>query len=149
RRSPAMLRSSLVLVACLVLPAGVSAGEPVDYARDVKPILKQRCFACHGVLQQKAKLRLDSGTLIHKGGRSGPPVQPGRAARAPPPPAHPHPPTTPPPAPGRKSREQKTNPPCPGGGPPGPPPPPPTTRPRPPRATTGHSRSRSAPPCRS
>ena len=32
----------------------------VDYARDVKPIFKERCFACHGVLKQESGLRLDN-----------------------------------------------------------------------------------------
>lgn len=61
----------------LLLPA---AAEPVDYARDVKPIFKQRCVACHGALAQKGKLRLDAGTLILKGGRKGPAVRPGDSA---------------------------------------------------------------------
>ena len=38
-----------------ILPAGTQAAETVDYLRQVKPILKERCYACHGALQQKAK----------------------------------------------------------------------------------------------
>lgn len=30
------------------------------YLEDVKPVLKQRCFACHGALKQEADLRLDT-----------------------------------------------------------------------------------------
>src|ERR1700736_1914111 len=71
-----MLNRWLVFVILLALPGKILSGEPVDYAREIKPLLKQRCFACHGVLQQKAKLRLDSGTLIHKGRRNGPAVKP-------------------------------------------------------------------------
>ncbi len=74
-----MLRRLPILALLIAWPATGGAGEPVDYVRDVKPILKQRCFACHGVLQQKAKLRLDSGSFIHKGGRSGAAVKPGSA----------------------------------------------------------------------
>ena len=50
----------------------VFADEPrVDYSRDVKPILKSRCFGCHGALKQEAGLRLDTGKLIRKGGDDG------------------------------------------------------------------------------
>ena len=32
----------------------------VDYARDVKPVLMARCYACHGTLKAEAGLRLDT-----------------------------------------------------------------------------------------
>src|SRR5262245_65908463 len=61
----------------------MGADRPVDYARDIKPVLQARCFACHGALKQNAKLRLDSGDLIRKGGSSGPAVIPGKPADSP------------------------------------------------------------------
>jgi mono/diheme cytochrome c family protein len=68
---------------CLALAATAAAADrPVDYARDVKHLFQERCFACHGALKQQGKLRLDSGALIHKGGKSGPVVVPGRAAES-------------------------------------------------------------------
>jgi len=72
----------LLLVGATVLPAHLAAGETVDYLHHVKPVLKARCFACHGALKQQAKLRLDAAALIRKGGRHGPAVQPGSAARS-------------------------------------------------------------------
>jgi hypothetical protein len=75
-----MFRRSLIFAALLTLPCSAFADDAIDYAREIKPLLKQRCFACHGVLQQKGKLRLDSGALIRKGGRDGPAVKPGDAA---------------------------------------------------------------------
>jgi hypothetical protein len=66
---------------CLVFASvSAAADRPVDYARDVKHLFQERCFACHGALKQQAKLRLDSGELIHKGGKSGPIVVPGKGA---------------------------------------------------------------------
>jgi hypothetical protein len=47
---------------------------PVDYTKHIKPILKSRCYACHGTLEQKAGLRLDTGKSIRQGGDSGPAV---------------------------------------------------------------------------
>jgi Protein of unknown function (DUF1553)/Protein of unknown function (DUF1549)/Planctomycete cytochrome C len=66
----------LVYLACAALPA--SAAE-VDYLRDVKPILSARCYACHSAVRQKAGLRLDALSLIHKGGKSNPVIVPGKA----------------------------------------------------------------------
>ncbi|HZW32427.1 MAG TPA: PSD1 and planctomycete cytochrome C domain-containing protein [Isosphaeraceae bacterium] len=63
----------------LLLAGSPAAGEPVDYLRQVKPILKQRCYACHGAMKQKAGLRLDTGTAIRRGGDSGPAIEPGHA----------------------------------------------------------------------
>ena len=72
-----MERLLLFFVGVAVLPAQLTAGERVDYLRDIKPVLKARCFACHGGLKQQAKLRLDAIALIRKGGRHGPAVKPG------------------------------------------------------------------------
>ena len=55
-----------------VIGACIAQTESIDYLRDIKPVLKARCFSCHGALQQQAGLRLDSGSLIRKGSDSGP-----------------------------------------------------------------------------
>jgi hypothetical protein len=47
------------------------AGESPEFLRDVRPILKERCFACHGALQQQASLRVDSLASLQLGGDSG------------------------------------------------------------------------------
>ncbi len=60
-----------------------AAAEPVDYLRDIKPLLHERCFACHGALQQKSQLRLDTGTRIQQGGEGGPAVVAGKPDSSP------------------------------------------------------------------
>lgn len=50
-----------------------------DYEQTIKPLLAQRCYACHGVLKQEANLRLDTGAAIRQGGDSGPAVVPESA----------------------------------------------------------------------
>ena len=47
----------IVLLLCL-LPAFAFGAS--DYLKDIKPVLKERCFACHGALKQKGKLRIDT-----------------------------------------------------------------------------------------
>src|SRR4051812_26587330 len=54
---PARLALPLAL---LFAPSAASAAEQVDFARDVRPILSNACFKCHGPAVQKAKLRLDT-----------------------------------------------------------------------------------------
>src|SRR5436853_2910611 len=66
-----------ILLAALLLPAPAFAGDPVDYLRDVKPILRDRCFACHGALKQRSELRLDTAAAMAKGGVAGPAVAAG------------------------------------------------------------------------
>src|SRR5689334_17311281 len=75
-----MNRWFLTLVALCAATIPLPAAEPVDYLRDIKPILQQRCYACHGALKQKAKLRLDTQALAVAGGRSGAAIKPGDAA---------------------------------------------------------------------
>jgi len=54
-------------------PAAADAG----YTSRLKSVFKQRCYACHGALKQKAGLRLDTGALIRKGSENGVVVEPG------------------------------------------------------------------------
>jgi hypothetical protein len=57
---PRATRCLLPFVAVLTTPAASFAGDKVDFARDVRPILSNRCFKCHGPAVQKGKLRLDT-----------------------------------------------------------------------------------------
>ena len=53
---------SLVVVlslASVALSGRAGADEPVDFSRDIQPILARRCYACHGPDAQEAGLRLD------------------------------------------------------------------------------------------
>ena len=67
------------LFAVFVMQCGLvsAADEPVDYLRQVKPILAKRCYACHGALKQEAGLRVDTAESLRKGGDSGAAVELG------------------------------------------------------------------------
>ena len=70
-----------LLAACILLAAGpAAAADSADYVRDVKPLLAARCYACHGALQQKSGLRVDTAAALLKGGDRGPAVLPGKSA---------------------------------------------------------------------
>ncbi len=67
---------------CLALVSStlsLRADEQVDYLKQIKPVLRERCFACHGALKQEASLRLDTAALAIKGGESGAVIKPGDA----------------------------------------------------------------------
>lgn len=74
------LRTLLAGFWTICLPVTVLAAGPIDYLRDIKPVLKERCFACHGALKQQSGLRLDTGKLIRHGGDSGPAVVAGNVS---------------------------------------------------------------------
>lgn len=63
--------------------SAAEAADPVDYLRDIKPILKERCFACHGALKQESRLRLDTAARIRQGGGNGPAIVAGPVASSP------------------------------------------------------------------
>src|SRR5690242_16065560 len=74
-----LLLALVSLLGCL--PAG--AAEPLEFDRDVKPILEQHCFKCHGPEKQKGGLRLDQKPAALKGGDSGEPaIVPGSALKS-------------------------------------------------------------------
>ena len=52
-------RFSLTSIGLLHLGAIGAAGAPVDFVREVRPILEEHCFDCHGEEKQKSRLRLD------------------------------------------------------------------------------------------
>ena len=72
--------SALALL--LAWSTAAPAAERIDYVRAVKTILAARCYACHGALQQKAGLRLDTVLLVKKGGDSGPAIVAGQAGKS-------------------------------------------------------------------
>jgi mono/diheme cytochrome c family protein len=71
-------------VALLACPTSSRAADPppkpVDFDRDVKPILAKHCVSCHGADKQKSSLRLDRRTDALSGGDGGAVIVPGKAA---------------------------------------------------------------------
>ena len=78
------MQSALLLI-LLAGPSGASQGGsgPVDYARDVKPILARHCVSCHGAVRPRGGLRLDTAAGAIKGGASGTALIPGKCEESP------------------------------------------------------------------
>lgn len=60
--------AGLVLGGVAAAPA---QAEGVSFTETIRPILKERCFSCHGPEKSKGELRLDSLEAIKKGGENG------------------------------------------------------------------------------
>lgn len=57
----------------------LSIAAPVDYARDIEPILTGNCLDCHGPDKQKSELRVDRRVSLLSGGDYGlPSIVPGK-----------------------------------------------------------------------
>jgi len=71
------LLSSFVLLSLTVC---LSAEEKISFNRDIRPILSDKCFACHGpdAKERKADLRLDSFQGATEGGEFATPIVPGK-----------------------------------------------------------------------
>lgn len=78
------IRRSVAAALLVTWLAGSSsaAADRVDYARQVKPLLASRCLACHGALQQKGGLRVDTARALIEGGDTGPAIVPGSSGES-------------------------------------------------------------------
>lgn len=79
------IRSLGALVALFAAPFLSAAEEPAPAAleffeKQVRPILANRCYECHGDKKQKGDLRLDHLDHMLRGGASGPALAPGKPA---------------------------------------------------------------------
>jgi len=69
------------IVFLLTMSAGW-AQSTVDFGKQVEPLLRSKCVACHGAAQQISGLRLDSRAGALSGGYSGPVIVPGKSAES-------------------------------------------------------------------
>ena len=79
-----MKRMAVIFAACCGASAFTpAAGETsVHFARDVAPIFERECSQCHGEKQQLSGLDLRSRKALLQGGKHGPAVVPGDAAKS-------------------------------------------------------------------
>ncbi len=85
RRRASILVTLAALWALLMAPSEARPDDPPPdaaavefFEKEVRPILANRCVACHGPEKQKSELRLDSRAAALAGGLTGPAVEPGK-----------------------------------------------------------------------
>ena len=81
----AVVLLSLVLMGQLIHGAPPVAFSPaqIDYfERRVRPLLVEKCLACHGSRRQESGLRLDQFKFLMQGGERGPALVPGMPDRS-------------------------------------------------------------------
>src|SRR5436309_1814051 len=76
---------ALLLLANVLIGTGAwefarAAEPPVDFNRDVRAVLSDNCFKCHGpdAAQRKAELRLDTKMGLFGESKGGPVIVPGK-----------------------------------------------------------------------
>lgn len=62
--------------------AEVKHEGPVDFEKEVLPILRRSCLACHNTSDKESDLILETPQTILKGGSEGPSVVPGKGAES-------------------------------------------------------------------
>jgi hypothetical protein len=80
-----MPRSALPSLLLFALKTGALASEEVpEYNRDIRPLLSDRCFTCHGpdAAARKGELRLDTPEGAFEKRESGPAIIPGKPAES-------------------------------------------------------------------
>ena len=88
-----MVSRLFLCLPALLLPAFAAAEDPkpiavveltrkdaVTYAKDIEPILNNKCSSCHNDLKKEGKLNMSSYELLIKGGSRGSPIKPGASA---------------------------------------------------------------------
>lgn len=79
------IRGSLLLAivgVCCCLLSRLANGAEIDFYRDVYPVLKSNCIACHNKTTTKAALNMETPETMRKGGDSGEGVVPGHGAES-------------------------------------------------------------------
>ncbi|MEE3373068.1 MAG: PSD1 and planctomycete cytochrome C domain-containing protein [Planctomycetota bacterium] len=74
------IAGTLLLTTCAGLPArsADSSDRFTHFEKQIRPLLSQYCWKCHGAKQQKGGLRLDSRAAVLAGGERGPAVDVGK-----------------------------------------------------------------------
>ena len=65
------------------LPSPLATDRQIDFATEVRPLLKRSCMKCHGPEKPKGRFRLDNRRSALRGGSGGLAIVPGNSAKSP------------------------------------------------------------------
>ena len=82
RVAMAVLIAAIAGRVAVARPQGSPPQPPVDFARDIQPILQTHCYECHGPKKARNGLRLDVRAAALKGGDSGSSIVPGNSEQS-------------------------------------------------------------------
>src|SRR4051794_5611191 len=80
------LCACLTVLACALPCAAEPKPDPAAiefFEKQVRPVLAEHCYECHGSKKQSASLRLDNKASFLKGSENGPVVVPGDPDKSP------------------------------------------------------------------
>lgn len=86
RKKEHMRVCRFLIIVCTSLQAQVSlppaAAVKVDFDKDIRPLLAEKCYSCHGSKVQQSGLRLDKRQNALRGGDYGPVIIQGKSAES-------------------------------------------------------------------
>ncbi len=74
--------SALLFFACLAASPVKAAEEAIDFARQIKPIIADRCVECHNSESLTGNLNLQSRHLAMQKRKEGPVIVPGKPEKS-------------------------------------------------------------------
>lgn len=67
-----------LLICCVLIFANTANAQNISFIKDVAPILKENCFACHGAKNPKGKLDMTKYEALRHGGTKDDPIVNGK-----------------------------------------------------------------------
>src|SRR4030081_3183804 len=77
-----MTRPAILILISLLTAAPIARAAPIDFDKQIRPLLAEQCLGCHGPEKSKGSLRLDAKDLALDGGESGKVIVPGKGAES-------------------------------------------------------------------
>lgn len=72
-----MIKQFVAVLAVLGFAGLAHAEDKIDFVKQIRPVIADSCYKCHGEKKMKGKLRLDSLEAFEKGGKDGKVIEPG------------------------------------------------------------------------
>ena len=75
-----MMRLTMFLWLAVSVHVQGQENSPINFGRDIQPVLRVRCMQCHGFEDRQGELDMRSVELLLRGGKQGASIVPGDGA---------------------------------------------------------------------